>query len=181
MHYEPGQREALAIYGDKPLPEGVTSWEDHFSGVACFPDSAWKYGIAPLIDPSRTCSEFELWQTARGEPPYFLHFASRQRFEEMQDTGRAVVVFDLNRPLVEQLRKAKTRLKRTQVELLGSAPDWRRHEDRWPLYLRVIDARDAGETLESIGRNVLGRIDDAAQHARNTIRQASELRFSWPA
>jgi hypothetical protein len=28
---------------------------------------------------------------------------------------------------------------------------------------------------------VLGRIDDAAQHARNTFRQASELRFSWPA
>ena len=34
MHYEPGVREALAIYGDKPLPEGVHSWEDHFSGHA---------------------------------------------------------------------------------------------------------------------------------------------------
>jgi hypothetical protein len=171
-HYEPGVREALAIYGDMPLPEGVTSWEDHFSGFATFPDSAWKYGIAPLIDPSRPCSEFELRQNAQGEHPYFLRFASRERFKEMQDEGRVVVVFDLNRPLGEQLRKAKTGLKRAQDDLRGGALDWRRHEDKWSLYLRAIDARDAGETLESIGGHVLGRIDDAAQHAQNTLRPA---------
>ena len=31
MHYEPGRKEALAIFGNMPLPEGVTSWEEHFS------------------------------------------------------------------------------------------------------------------------------------------------------
>jgi hypothetical protein len=98
----------------------------------------------------------------------------------MEDAGRAVVVFDLNKPLEEQLRKAKTGLKRAQVDLLSSALDWRRHEDKWPLYLRAIDAREAGETLDSIGLHVLGRIDDAAQHARNTLRQATDLSFSWP-
>jgi hypothetical protein len=177
MHYEPSRREAPAIFGNMPLPEGVTSWEDHYSGIASFPDSAWKYGIAPLIDPSRTCSEFELWQFFQITPPYFLHFASRERFQEMKDTGHALVAFDLNRPLGEQLRSAKARLKRAQVELLGSASDWRRHEDKWPLYLRVIDARDAGETWESIGVHVLGRTEDAAQHARNTHEQATELSF----
>jgi hypothetical protein len=179
-HYEPGVREALAIYGDRPLPEGVTSWEDHFSGFARFPDSAWKYGIAPLIDPSRTCSELELWQNAQGEHPYFLRFASREIFEVMQDAGRAVVVFDLNKPLGEQLRKSKIKLKKAQVDRLKITVDWRRHEDKWPLYLRAIDARGAGETLENIGLHVLGRTDDAAQHARNALRQATDLSFRWP-
>jgi hypothetical protein len=181
MHYEPGRREALATFGNMPLPEGVTSWEDHYSGIVSFPDSAWKYGIAPLIDPSRECSEFELWQAAQGEQPQFLRFASRERFQEMEDAGLTVVVFDLNKPLGEQLRKAKARLKSAQVEMVGSASDWRRHEDKWPVYLRAIDARNAGETLESIGVHVLGRTEDAAQHARNTLRQATTLSFSWPA
>ncbi len=95
----------------------------------------------------------------------------------MKDASHAIVVFDLNKPIGEQLRKAKATLKRAQVELLGRAPDWRRHEDKWPLYLRAIDARDAGETLESIGVHVLGRTEDAAQHARNTLEQATELSF----
>jgi hypothetical protein len=180
-HYEPGRREALGIFGDKPLPEGVASWEEHYSGHASYPDSAWKYGIAPLIDPSRACCEFELWQCFQNERPYFLHFASRERFREMKDTGRAVIVIDLNKPLGPQLRDAKAGLRRAQVELRGSVLDLRRHEDKWPLYLRALDARDAGETLESIGLHMLGRIDDAAQHARNTLKRAAQLSFSWPA
>jgi hypothetical protein len=176
-HYEPGLREALAIYRDIPLPDGVTSWEEHFSGFAVYPDAAWKYGIAPLLDPSRTCSEFELWQASQNEHPYFLHFASREEFEEIESTGRAVVVFDLNIPLGEQVRKAELRLKKSQANVLGRALDRRRHEKKWPLYLRVMDAKAAGETLQSIGFHVLGRIDDAAQHARNALRQATDFKL----
>jgi hypothetical protein len=179
-YYEPGRREALANFEDEPLPEGVSSWEHHYSGFAIYPDSAWKYGIAPLIDPSRACSEVELWQCFQYEHPYFLHFASRERFREMEDTRRTVVVFDLNKPLGEQLRKAELKLKRLQANKLGSVSDRRRHEQKWPVYLRVIDARDAGERLETIGLRVLDRIDDAAQHARNTLKRAAELSFSWP-
>jgi hypothetical protein len=176
-HYEPSRREALGIFGDQPLPEGVTSWEEHYSGCASYPDSAWKYGIAPLIDPSRACSEFELWQYFQNEHPYVLRFASRDRFEELYDTGRAVVVFDLNEPLAAQLRKAMAGLQRTQAELRGSVLDLRRHENKWPLYLRAIDARDAGETLESIGLHVLGRTNDAAQHARNILERARRVKL----
>ena len=78
------------------------------------------------------------------------------------------------------MRKAKKKLKKEQARLLDGALDRRRHEDKWPGYLRAIDARDAGETLESIGLHVLGKINEAAQHARNTLRHASELSFSWP-
>lgn len=179
-HYEPGVREALATHGNTPLPEGVSSWEEHFSGHARFSDSAWKYGIAPMFDPSREYTDFELWQSAQGEHPRVLRFATRERFQEMEDAGHVSVVFDLNRPLGEQLRKAEGSLKRQQREVLGVV-NRRRHEQKWPLYLRAIDAREAGEMLESIGQNVLGKIDEAAQHARNTLRQAAELSFSWPA
>jgi hypothetical protein len=176
-HYEPSSREALTIFGNMPLPEGVTSWEDHYSGIASFPDSAWKYGIVPLIDPSRTCSEFELWQYFQNEQPYLLRFASRDRFGEMEDTGRAIVVFDLNKPLSEQLRKAERKLRISQVNKFGSVSVRRPHEQRWPVYLRAIDARNAGETLESIGIHVLGRTEDAAQHARNTLKQADRVKL----
>jgi hypothetical protein len=178
-HYQPCRREALAIFGDSPLPEGVTSWEAHFSGHARFPDSAWKYGIAPMLDPARQYSEFELWQSAQGEHPRFLRFASRESFEEIEEAGHAVVVFDLSCSLPEQLRKAEHRLRPQQSELFGSV-DRRRHKQKWSVYLRTIDARDAGETLESIGLNILNRVDDAAQHARNTLKRAIELSFSWP-
>ena len=46
-------------------------------------------------------------KAAQNEHPSFLRFASRERFEEMEDAGHAVVVFDLNKPLAEQLRKAE--------------------------------------------------------------------------
>ena len=59
---------------------------------------------------------FELCQTSQGEHPYFLKFASRERFEEMHAAGRAVVVLDLNMPLGEQLRKAKKELKKVQAD-----------------------------------------------------------------
>jgi uncharacterized caspase-like protein len=40
-----------------------------------------------------------------------------------------------------------------------------------------MDAKAAGETLQSIGFHVLGRIDDAAQHARNALRQATDFKL----
>jgi hypothetical protein len=177
MHYEPSRREALAIYRNIPLPEGVFSWEEHFSGFADYPDSAWKYGIVPLLDPSHTYSEFELWQAAQNEHPRLLRFASRERFDEMEATGHVVVVFDLNKPLAEQLSKAERRLKRKQAEMLGTVLDRRHHQKKWPIYLRVIDARDAGEKLRTIGLHVFGRIAGAEQQVRDTLEQARGVKL----
>ena len=76
----------------------------------------------------------------------------------------------------------------------------RLHRDKWPLYLRVIDAREAGETLETIGRELLGldpdaasedlpvdefdrkidRSDSAAAAALQVWEQARYLMFNFP-
>ena len=77
----------------------------------------------------------------------------------------------------------------------------RLRREKWPLYLRVIDARDADETWEAIGKELLGRdpesvsedllVDDfdrqinrsgssAAASARQVWEQAQRIMFNFP-
>ena len=65
--------------------------------------------------------------------------------------GEIPIWFDLKLPIKQQLESAGQLLKDLQTEKFGTAKQRRRHIDKWPLYLRVVDARDAGETWESIG------------------------------
>ena len=110
------------------------------------------------------------------------------------------VPFDLDRPLPEQIKSAKAALKSLQSQLHGKHLQRRLHRDKWPLYLRVIDAREAGETLETIGRELLGldpdaasedlpvhefdrkidRSDNAAAAALQVWEQARYLMFNFP-
>jgi hypothetical protein len=73
--------------------------------------------------------------------------------------------------------------------------------EKWPLYLRIIDARDAGETWQIIGRELLeldpdptpedlpvDEYDEQINHsgsataakARQVWEQAQDLMFNFP-
>jgi hypothetical protein len=56
--------------------------------------------------------------------------------------------------------------------------------DKWPTYLRVLDARDCGASYLDIAQVVLGINDDekpreASWAAREALRQAEALRDNW--
>ena len=63
-----------------------------------------------------------------------------------------LIGFDLALPLGEQLKRAQSHLEAIQAERNGAPP--RHHRRLWAKYLRVLDARGAGETFESIWENV---------------------------
>lgn len=101
-----------------------------------------------------------------------------------------LIAFDLSMPLGEQLKVAQRHLEDIQSERNGSPLKAQRHHRRlWRKYLRVLDAREAGETFESIWQNLElqgasvqdfdARADaqNFAASGRQLWQQASDLMF----
>jgi len=87
---------------------------------------------------------------------------------------------DLTHPLPPQF----LRLYRFAKSIKSSwQPSLRRpHRSKWPLYLRVLDAHDAGAKLREIGEVVLGYkdYDEAAKRATETLKAAGRLQEDFP-
>ncbi len=99
---------------------------------------------------------------------------SREAVERWEREGVVLVSFDLGKPLQAQLETAE-RVLRTEID---SEPDRRTHRAKWPVYLRAIDARDAGATYQMIGELVQGGGKEAGHQL---WRQAQEVMFKdWP-
>ena len=101
--------------------------------------------------------------------------------------GWTIVHFDLAEPIEIQLDRAKKRLREVQEDFLKKTDFFdrlkqksarRRRKNMWPLYLRVLDARDAGAGYEVIGRK-LKDIDDrdmSKMSRQNADRMLSQSR-----
>ncbi|MEJ7667707.1 MAG: hypothetical protein WKH97_03030 [Casimicrobiaceae bacterium] len=118
---------------------------------------------------------------------------------ERQEPGEQQIAFDLRKPLAPQLDSAKDYLTGLQREYVGDVVQARHHKRKWPLYLRVIDARDDKETWERIfdallagevsadaGIEASDRLIDqgasaGAAKARQVWEQARELMFKLTA
>ena len=141
-------------------------------------------------------------------------FVSNPKMESRYDPvtiqpGWTIVHFDLTEPLDIQLDRAKKRLQRVQEDFLKEVgltdqikqkSTQRRRKDMWPLYLRVLDARDAGASYEMIGRklkdlddrdlskmslkdadNVLSQLEHARIAAQKWHRAALKVANNWTA
>lgn len=132
----------------------------------------------------------------------------KSAFESIELSGRrggygphwVQILFNLNEPLAEQLEAVEDGLKSLQVQLHDKRIQRRFRKEKWPLYVRVIDARDAEETWETIGKEVLGRdteavsddlpeaeydkaidlSDNAASYAHQVWKRARHLMFNFP-
>jgi hypothetical protein len=160
-----------------------------------------KYNINPFYNP-RTAVPllFRNGPAAMSLIPRYRderggYFLSQPKTEYMSALvgvrpGWTTVHFDLTEPLGNQLDRAKKRLQKVQEDFLKEAgftdrlkrkSARRRRKDMWPLYLRVLDARDAGVGYEVIGRKLKG-IDDndiskmAQQDADKALSQMDRAR-----
>ena len=108
----------------------------------------------------------------------------------LEGDDQILIAFDLSKPLQDQLQQATHHLEALQRERNGQTLKRPRHHRRlWPKYLRVLDARDAGETFESIYQNIelvelpAEEYDDRADRqnwaasGRQLWEQASDLMF----
>ena len=91
--------------------------------------------------------------------------------------------FDLARPLPQQLKTAKSQLeklagKRRAPRLGGKV------RELWPIYLRVIDAKEQGEKDMEIYRHIFEEAEenlDTALYERMNVRQEAVLIADWTA
>ncbi len=84
------------------------------------------------------------------------------------------------KPLDPQFRGAIEIATRSQVSLLGHILAPRTRKDKWPLYLRVLDARDCKATYSEIARVCLRHQEQGDGAARDLAKQARKLRDVWP-
>ena len=68
--------------------------------------------------------------------------------ERWTESGLALFRFDLTQALRPQIKKAEVALKTLQKERFGTKNTPKPKRGNWPLYLRALDARDAGATYE---------------------------------
>jgi hypothetical protein len=88
---------------------------------------------------------------------------------------------DLKRPLETQFRSFRQIARSSQQSWnCGKISVRRPHRRNWPLYLRVLDARDEGASYATIARDVLRHQNRTEQAARDVVKQAEALRNYWP-
>jgi hypothetical protein len=102
--------------------------------------------------------------------------------------GQVVVMFDLNLSLERQIDEARFTLDLVREEFGIPRPVRpRRPRAKWRLYLRVLDAKAAGATYESIAATLfpslgpeldpIKKVDDTLRQARATTKPAVYLRI----
>lgn len=119
------------------------------------------------------------------QPCYAIAWADRtdawRRPVGREQDGFLQFEFDLDRPIGPQLKYAEQTLKEFQRLRVGKLVQFRQHREKWPLYLRVLDARAAGASWDQVAgilppmlsKNTVGT-------ARSVHEQAEAIGFNFP-
>jgi hypothetical protein len=98
-----------------------------------------------------------------------------------EDVGIFSYIFNVSAPLGQQLDRARDHLLRMQREMFGDVNTRRPRKNLWTLYLRALDARDAGETYMAIGATFWpGANGQVEFKARDVFKAAEQLRDNFP-
>ena len=82
---------------------------------------------------------------------------------------------DLSKPLASQIKVARSFLEREQMRLGGQVVIKRRRSDKWLTYLRALDARENGASLQAIADKDLVMSARTRQAASDTLNAARKL------
>lgn len=155
---------------EAPLPHTPPHvWQGFYERCADMPGCREKYGVGFLLDPASDTPPPGFFEI---QCPYGVIHEDRATAKARQKAGIFKMAFDLNRPLEPQLKKAKQDLQRIQKEYAGNLRD-KDKRAKWPLYLRVLDAKAAQATNRDIAISLElegGRREDQP----NTDRLVSE-------
>lgn len=157
------------------------------------------YGITPLPDGFSNIP----WVKEETTQPVWAAEYSHEQMREMEKQGVFLFAFHIDESIDRQLDRVRERLIIIQKELVGKIVQIRpggRNKEKWPLYLRVMDAKNEGATLENIGLTLQGldkdllittecqstydraqnRIEQARQWARAQHQAALKVAFNFP-
>jgi hypothetical protein len=123
--------------------------------------TAWQLGakwglLGPIVDPScDRAPSFILHGPIQPDGEQVLSFYCGSDDTDMlvQRPEFATLTFDLRRPLRPQIGRAETVLRRRKKGVKSIRPV-RSSEKQWPLYLRVLDAKDARAKTSEIIKSI---------------------------
>ena len=88
--------------------------------------------------------------------------------------------FDLGLPIKPQLEQIGYLLGKLRAEAYGANADaTRKQKQLWATYLRILDAKDAGASLNAMARTLPGTRAHTPQQARAAVEAAEQLRLEW--
>lgn len=162
-----------------------------------YPDGEWlriHFGLTSLFDPTKQFSLEQLqWMyeplnkverpvvdIVRREWSHWDQDDLEDKFEQdrlrvgaRQQAGIVSIDFDLNKPRSPQLENADVALRKQQNVKQGR---YRHQKDKWPRYLRVMDARCVGLTRKAIGQFLAPTHSDPARFVRDAEIGGVEVR-----
>jgi hypothetical protein len=142
-------------------------WENNLYFWAELPGARARYGVYGLQNPAISRPGPGLFVQTYGA---LVDYASREEFKRMERQRQVLIRFDLNKPLRGQLEAAE-RMLRMELDDQPETKE-RLHTAKWPVYLRVIDARDCGETFRTIGEMIQG---SGKEGGRQLWQQAQQV------
>lgn len=180
------------------IGDGLRAWPFSHPG-------AQRFGLRQFFDPvisdwGASGPEWDSGIEHGGEHRREWIVTPNGNYTDVPAEHRVAISFDLRRPLNAQLAEARAMLQQEQFEYFAygeGAPDGlaideaekqaygmpappKMHRTKWLLYLRVLDAREAGASLAEIAEILSahhGRRDAKAAH--NVIEQARALQFRF--
>jgi hypothetical protein len=155
-----------------------------------------KYGLSVLLHPKYDFAQFPFC-FCHSPPPAglwvgfgkgFVPFEVDRNLPPIIETvplpeGFAAAVVDLSKKLEPQIKEMTARMLAVQKQKFEDISGRRKHRGTWIRYLRVIDARAAGETLKDlsdIAASGEGE-NNTEQNALQVWDAARHLMFNWPA
>lgn len=98
--------------------------------------------------------------------------------EETKTESYFRIDFDMTRALAPQLEMAKDWLTSIQAERVGKKIQVRQHPEKWPGYLRVLDARADGASWSMVANILPPTVSPTVDTARSVHKQAEALCFN---
>ena len=141
-----------------------------------------EYGTVTVFDPRRDYNDGALYQRFT-RVNTAVEGVSYELSERWTESGLALFRFDLTQALRPQITKAEVGLKALQKERFGTKNTPKPKRGNWPLYLRALDAKDAGASYDLMARTFWPDDFDkkTAQSARDVYKAAAALRNIFPA
>jgi len=177
LHKHP---ELLRIF-QRPQPrniESIATWFDEQLEAInrlrelCGVDEMLKpFAVREFIDPAQVHSLGDL-DSAFKRPDWggVLDLKEGDANEHYR-RGVVIVAFDLNFDLGQQLRDTKQMLGVERRALGIERPNQRMHPNRWPTYLRILDAKARGASLSAIARSLALADDKSAVDIKSRVHE----------
>lgn len=167
---------------NRSTPKGRAPGDSGFM-VECIGEEPWRLGMRFVPNPRI------------GRQPHYNFFFDPLRsyttgwrdVREVNEPVEVVLAFRLDQPLEPQVKEARYYLRISQHANYGRLLQRRHHPEKWLLYLRALDAREAGASWRDIAQALLPTRKDEAgedacareQKARDIWESAEPLRFNF--